>query len=174
MADTGWKSANSWNASNTSATWTGPSNIFTDNGVTATVASSSNTANTTLELSGFSFGVPAGKVIDGIEISVDGAITNYGGFFDFVGVKKGSSSSISTAYLTNAATIETVVYGSPTSKWDTSWTSADIDTLRVVIYHDSFALLGGNGFAAEYDAVLAKVYYSDPPVNENTFFWSIV
>lgn len=174
MANTGWKSASFNNESSTNATWTGKTNIYTDNGVTATVASSSNDANTTLELSGFSFGVPAGSVIDGIEVSVDGAITNYGGLIDMVGVKDGSSGSTSSVNLTNASTAETVVYGSPTDKWATSWTAANIDTLRIVMAHASLSAIGGNGFAAEYDAVLVKVYYSDAPVNDNTFFWSIV
>lgn len=172
MADTGWKSAASSSESNTNATWTGTSNIYTDNGVTATVATSSNNATTELTLSGFSFGIPTGSTIDGIEISVDGAITNYADFMDVVGVMSGNIYP-----LTNGSTIETKVYGGPTDKWGTSFTASDIDTMQVVLTHGSVSFFGGNGFAAEYDAVLVKVYYTPPSggsATTNTFFWSIV
>lgn len=160
MADTGFKtfttvvSLGTWNASFTAA------NLNTSNDVRA---SSSAGVTSTAEVDTFTFGVPSGKVIDGIEIvgefrsntAGDTATLTFSLSWDNGGTYTSTKSDTITG-----TTDVTRTYGGATDTWGRSWTDTEFanGTFQVKIQ-------GSNSNAirvCQLDYMAVKVYYSDP------------
>jgi LPXTG-motif cell wall-anchored protein len=105
--------------------------------------------------------VPAGSIIDGIEVSVEGKRQT--GSRNFTVALWNTSNSNPDAFTsTQTATFTTsdtvITLGSPTNKWSKTWTPADFTdaTFKVRIGVTS----SGPGDTSLLDAVQVKVYYS--------------
>ncbi len=103
--------------------------------------------------------IPAGSAIDGIEVSVEGFTTGDNIQVSLTGT---GSAPYTTFQTTNLGGNEsTIIVGSPTNLWGTTWTSANFNNANFRV-HINFAGGGGLGTQLSLDQVQVKVYYRQP------------
>lgn len=147
--------------------WTNPGRIVSDNNSSATV----NTTSEQLLSSNHGFTIPAGSVINGIELQVERNTSNTsGGRFandNTVrlirgGTVLGDNKAVATNYGTSFAVI---TYGSPTDLWGTTWTVAQINANN---FGAAFSVnIGGGTQTVAVDFMRIIVYYTLPPTITN-------
>lgn len=148
-------------------TWANPGNADESaSGLLATAAlttiSQSHFLHTT-----YGFAIPAGSTINGIEMIVrrNKSGASVGITDKQVRLYKGGVASINadkSDVVTNYTTSFVIVtYGSPTDKWNNTWTPADINSG----FGTAFCCgEGGSGAGtAQVDYIQATVYYTPPP-----------
>ncbi|WP_291131078.1 PKD-like domain-containing protein [Flavobacterium sp. UBA7682] len=147
--------------------WTNPGRIVSDNNSSATV----NATSEQLLSSNHGFTIPAGSVINGIELQVERNTSNTsGGRFandNTVrlirgGTVLGDNKAVATNYGTSFAVI---TYGSPTDLWGTTWTVAQINANN---FGAAFSVnIGGGTQTVAVDFMRIIVYYTLPPTITN-------
>jgi hypothetical protein len=161
MADTGFKSPTS-NAA-IGGGWTFPTYAYTDDAVYA-YATSSNDRHSYAD---FSFGIPAGATIDGIEVqsqnNADGPVFNGDqGQISFALSKNNGSSytSYKTITMDTQTGDYTNTFGGATDKWGTTWVDTDFadGTFRLEM-RSGPTWTGGTAYI-NTDYILVKVYYT--------------
>lgn len=143
--------------------WTAPTFALTSDGAT-TFAFEATPGTTTddLSLSGFGFSIPAGAVIDGIEVSVEGhsggggaaiptfvpALAKVVGFFSGSFSVGGGMGIPATP--PSCCTI--IVDGSLTDLWSQTWSPADVNaaTFGVDIYGTDLAAVSADAYAIDH------------------------
>ncbi|MFH1608868.1 MAG: hypothetical protein ABH951_02530, partial [Patescibacteria group bacterium] len=111
--------------------WTNPFNAQTLNGVYATAALTTGTTTQYLKATNFGFAIPAGSVINGIQVSItrDGAVGNKIKDSSLKLVKGGVIGGTDHSAGASWANGDTLVtYGSTSDLWGLTWTSADINS----------------------------------------------
>ncbi|MGV3628992.1 MAG: DUF6701 domain-containing protein [Betaproteobacteria bacterium] len=147
--------------------WNNPGNALSSNNADATVSVDGSTSEA-LECANYSFSIPAGATITGIEVNVErsSSSTNNGGSRDaslllLGGTLAGSNLATATIYTTGDV-VET--HGNPTETWGNAWTVAQINAaafgaaLRVTKPGG-----GGPAHTVSVDHIQITVYYSNPP-----------
>jgi hypothetical protein len=133
--------------------WVNPSFVFASDDQYA----SSSAQKKALDLQNFGIFVPGNSIIDGIVVEVDGYRT--GGRQVEVQISGNGGSTWSPARLTSfGASESTLSFGSPTDKWDITWTAASFSTgnFRMKIKTNNSA---GTIYL---DHVRVKVYFQPP------------
>ncbi|MGV9004261.1 beta strand repeat-containing protein [Flavobacterium sp.] len=146
--------------------WTAAGNIVDNDNINASVGSSSRY----LAGTNFGFSIPAGSIIDGIELEIDRyASRNTGsrnGKDNVVrlvknGTATGTNNATATTYSTTATT---VTYGSSTELWGTTWTAADINATNFGAVLSTTIMTGFTNPTTVYvDFFRIKVYYTAQP-----------
>lgn len=127
-ADSGWKSP----TSNTNSGVTNPQDAYSQNGTEATFGDNGDAA----VYYDFSFGVPAGARIDGIEVRVD-AYKEYRGNSDLSvrlydgATVVGNSKTIDSADLSSSESNNYITLGTTSDLWGATWDSTKANNLRV-------------------------------------------
>ena len=126
MADTGWKSPSSTGLRGTNDNWSTPTEAYSSNDQYATrTDNGSSDQDQTYE--DFTFGVPVGATIDGIEVAIEAkASENVSLNITIWNVSDtgGWSSSESQSLTTG----ESIQYdGGATAKWGATWIPSDFD-----------------------------------------------
>jgi len=153
------------NSSVGTISWINVNNTKTDNGQDASASITSGSTHY-LKATNFSFNIPLGATINGIEVRVErGASSSSNNIYDnsvrltkngvIIGADKPNSS-----VWTDMDTI--VVYGGPSDLWGTSWTVADINDATTGILFSAKRTSGGGSRTAYVDFIDMKVYYTLP------------
>lgn len=115
--------------------WSNTSNIVSTNNSFATVVLASDNLSNYLQATNYGFSIPAGSVIDGIEVLVNRKASQDAGAGNYikdnnVQILKGGVVQATNLAVTGTnwgTTASTVTYGGATNKWGTTWTVADIN-----------------------------------------------
>jgi hypothetical protein len=152
--------------------WSNKSDIYTSNDAYAEAKVEDGEYTKYLVAKGFGFTIPAGDVIDGIEVTMERKGTTGNIKDKSIRLVKGASvvgDDKASAAAWPAADVS-VTYGTPSDLWGTTWTPAEINDpdFGVAISAEKF---GGSGEKTAYvDHVVIKVTYSTPlPVTFTSF-----
>ncbi|MBI3740921.1 MAG: hypothetical protein HY257_04090 [Chloroflexi bacterium] len=148
----------------TSATWTNPSNAT---GVENNVCASTSGDNENIDLTNFSFSIPAGSTITGIRVEPKSAF-GVVGFENLTAtlLKSGTPAGSSKTYAAiggGCAQTTFTSLGGAGDTWGASWTASDINATNFGVRINSSASGGGQKFL---DAVRITVFY-DPTTPTN-------
>ena len=145
-----------------SGNWSNPGRITANDNSYTSVTSTSDL----LEGTDFGFTIPAGSIINGIELEIERYASNNSGTRngrDNVvrlvknGTPIGTNNAIIGTYNTSAAII---TYGSSTDLWGTTWTAADINNTN---FGATFSVTIDPTATVYVDFFRIKVYYTGPP-----------
>jgi len=146
--------------------WTSFGNITAADGISATAAFTGAANSNYLQGTNYGFTLPAGVVVDGIEVTINrktsavnaGRITK-DNVVSLVkaGVIVGNNKATTTAWTTS---LTTATYGSPTDKWGTTWTAADINATN---FGAVISANANNSLTAYVDYIQIKIYYTPAP-----------
>ncbi|WP_293890079.1 PKD-like domain-containing protein [Flavobacterium sp.] len=155
------------NAATGTIGWTNSGNITAADGVNATVAVTSGAFTNYIHGSNYGFSIPAGVVINGIEVIINRRTSaNNGGRVTSDSVvklvKNGSvlgnnNAAIGVGYPT---ALTTATYGSPTDKWGLTWLASDINASN---FGAVLSVTANNSLTASVDYIQIKVYYTPAP-----------
>ncbi|WP_162126332.1 beta strand repeat-containing protein [Flavobacterium phycosphaerae] len=147
--------------------WTSFGNVTAADGVTANAVFTGSANSNYIQGTNYGFAIPIGVVVDGIEVTINrktsavnaGRITK-DNVVSMVkgGAIVGNNKATTTAYTT---TLTTATYGSPTDKWGTTWTSADINATN---FGAVISVNANNSLTAAVDYIQIKVYYTPVPM----------
>lgn len=146
-------------------TWANPTNLFADDAAYSTMAINGEIKYQSLEA--FAFGIPAGATIDGIQVELEGYLTDPGGSARDISValyNNGSAGWSDVNYVSPACDTSLRVWtiGDSTTKWGKSWVVSDFSdanfSARIGSY---FTLEAGEVYNVDY--VKVRVYYTPPP-----------
>ncbi len=145
--------------------WTSSSNVYSSNNsdATASIAASSQSAN--LDVTGFSFNLPTGSVIVGIEARIERRASNSNSVedYDVFLLKAGAPSGNDKASTTDWTTSDsTRTYGTSTDLWGTTWTEAQVEASNFGVRLKARNLTTSTR-TAYVDHVQLTVYYDPPP-----------
>jgi len=168
MADTGWKSPTTTGGVNNQ--WTDPTYAYESDNDYATVSVSKYLIRRQ-SYEDFSFGIPAGATIDGIEVSVEWYEDIEKGIF-YVRLYSTSTSIWRQKLVPDRTSEGTDVVGGPTDLWTLSLVASDFSDTN---FHMAVEGNGGNS-ASEYwlDHVQVKVYYTEAPIINETVLPSAI
>lgn len=165
MANTGALLPGTAASASIGTAWVNPNNIKLDDGSSATCSSSADfsVSSAQLNATNFSFGIPAGAVINGIVVQIKRAKNRITINDNTVTVLKAGATTANRRVVgTWPDSLEYISYGSPTDLWGTTWTVANVNAsttgcrLIVAITGDSI-----NNTIASVDAVKMTVYYNN-------------
>ena len=152
--------------------WTGPGNIFANDGVSATASvSSGNTTTTTqyLQATNFGFAIPANANITGIQVSMNrfgSASAGTNNVQDNIVslIKGGTITGNDNSLAGNWSATNTFVanYGTTTDLWGTTWTPAQINAANFGVALSVFIRRSSGTVMASVDYVTITVSYSIP------------
>lgn len=128
------------------------SSISTSNNVYAT----SFTSDPVGRISNFTFGVPSGATINGIEVTVEAKRTSGSEDVPLSLSWNAGSNFSSTATNTITSTEAVFTYGGPTSLWGRSWTDSELSNTNFQVKIDPPSSV----FQLSFDQIRAKVYYT--------------
>src|SRR5580704_11805787 len=128
--------------------WTNPSDVTGSSGFAAVTTTNAQVNSQTLYAGGFSFSVPSGSTISGVQVTFTGTNQPASGSFYMAASLYAQGSSIATAKIVPMASSPTnITLGGPTDLWG----SVPITTSQVnaTDFKIGFAILGGtNEFSA--------------------------
>lgn len=148
--------------SGTGTTWTNPARIVSDNNMYATTTGTSRL----LVSSNHGFTIPAGVLINGIEVEIKRNTSNisgsrYANDNTVQLVKGGTVAGNNKANAINYGTVATVItYGSPTDLWGTTWTDAQINATN---FGAAFSVNINGTQTVSVDFIRITVYYTPIP-----------
>lgn len=150
--DTGWLSPSTNPYSNNVAN---PTRVYTSNNQYATF----RTTNDIADYGGFGISIPAGSVIDGIEVRIEGYNTN-NRQLEAVSLSWNGGTNYSTSTVLTTFT-NTEAYNSISSSlWGRTWQVSELSNSNFRIRLDA-TLANGNLLI---DHLQVKIYYTPPPV----------
>lgn len=159
------------NSGGSGRSWTNPSNVYSSNNSDAyrTLSSSGgNRRSEYLEVTDFSFAIPATATIDGIEVTVECAASSSSSISDeYVYLTKDGSSSVTSNYASGSYwnSFDTDFdYGGTSDLWGSTWTAAEVNSsdFGVLVRARNYA---GSNRTAYIDHVTVTVHYTDVSVN---------
>lgn len=155
MPDTGWRtpSTAATISGNTGGPWTNPGNITALDSAGAT-ASALNTLTELLVGKNYGFSVPS---VVGIE--VEHTTIAYTGTTDTPNTQltKNGTTVVGTGKSTGGGGIGTVIMGSPTDLWGTTWTAAEINAATFGVIFNGMWIAAGS---ISVDSMRIRVYYT--------------
>jgi len=139
--------------------WTNPGRVTAADGSYATVALSGGSSSEYLKATGFGFSIPAGAVIEGIQLDVLRFESSPGVGDNSVKLVKagsivGADRAVAGAWPTSPAY---ATYGSATDLWGTSWSVSDVNNSG---FGAAVSALGVFSPTAEIDFMRITVYYA--------------
>jgi len=153
-ADSGFKSPTSTGEDHND--WSNPSNGFASDNSRATYQSATDRGDQ--DYYNFTFGVPAGATIDGIELSVEGKTSFSTLVPEFELSWDGGATYTTTGYsLSWTATESTQSVGGATDKWGRTWSDTELSDTNFRVRIDTRNL---GSFVYQLDHIQAKVYYT--------------
>lgn len=156
MADTGWLFAG---AGASTASWTNPGNITSDNGSAATASWAAFGNTDYLRCTNFGVSLPAGAGITGISVRMDKQATTTGSFHLSLYLTKNGTS---TAGYEKSFALSTGLEekGWLGNLWGTTWTKAEVEATTFGCLITGLDDLGYSGGSAAIDYVQIKVHYN--------------
>ncbi len=161
--------------------WTNGANVKVSDNARA----SETTIGEALDTSNYSFGIPNGAIIDGIEVQIEGGdvvggctlpATTVTISIDLSG-NTGTSYTAQKSQTDSCGTSDSILtYGSSTDTWGRTWNASEFSDVNFRARINFTAQT--NGGSAKVDQILVKVYYTNPstpslklnaPANDTSF-----
>jgi hypothetical protein len=153
-------------ASGTGNSWTSPTNVFTSNGVFASVFVSAAGTSNQLQVTNFGFAIPTGSTINGIMIETQNQSPNPSQLGILVQLLKGGAAAGVSKSLgqPNAYpnTEAFVTFGNSTDLWSGTWAPADINNAGFGVQQQALEVTGLAGATANVDFVRITITYTPP------------
>jgi hypothetical protein len=141
--------------------WSDPNAVKVSNNAYCTISSAFNSASDTIDVTNFSFAVPSGATINGIDVEIECKGSGVGVAGDsFVQLLKAGSAVGSNKALGSAwPTSDTYVsHGGASDLWGTTWTDSQINASNFGV---RFAAVINTSGTASVDHIRITVYYTE-------------
>jgi hypothetical protein len=180
VADTGWKNpATAANIDDSGGNaWSNVNNVFASDDSRATCDySASNQHTDYLRATNFSFSIPAGATIDGIECRSERSFGGVAPYYDrnVRIVKGGAIKTTNNASGVQWPVSDTyITYGGSSDKWGETWLVSDINASNFGFAHSGTANTGWHSHHFKLDSMQIKVYYTEAAADDAAAMMQVI